>query len=53
MTNQEEMKKDEKGSCSSNAPKTGSCGTEAKKEGETMGSCGTAKEKTETGSCGG
>lgn len=43
---QEQLKKDEKGSCSSNAPKTGSCGTEAKKV-ETSGSC-----STNTGSCG-
>lgn len=49
MQNQEEMKKDEKGSCSSNAPKTGSCGTETKKE--EAGSCGSKEEKS--GSCGG
>lgn len=50
MNTAEQLKKDEKGSCSTTAPKTGSCGTEAKKE-ETMGSCSSTKEKS--GSCGG
>lgn len=51
MNNQEQVKKDEKGSCSTNMPKTGSCGSEAKKT-EQAGSCSTDK-KGGSGSCGG
>lgn len=50
MQKQEQLKKDEKGSCSTNMPKTGSCGSEAKKT-EQTGSCGSS-EKKGGGSCG-
>ena len=50
MQKQEQVKKDEKGSCSTDMPKTGSCGTEAKKK-EEMGSCSTEKGKNGGGSC--